>query len=127
ELREQFETKTQEVEMAVSNLDYILMQEIMQGIYPGIYIYTVNRRYDEDSIARHIVGYIQEDGSPIMGIEKDFHKFLDGNGESFMYAFKDVNHNPIAGAGYTFEQTGTTYHHVRLTIDYHIQSLLEQA
>lgn len=126
ELKRQFQAKPQETEIIVSNLDYDLIEEVMQGIYPGIYIYANNRRYDENSIARHIVGYIQKDGSPIMGIEKEFHVFLDGNGESHIYGFKDAKDNPISGAGYRLERSNTVYHDVQLTIDYHIQKLLEQ-
>lgn len=126
ELQRKLNSNLQGFEIQVLNRDNNLIKEVLEGMYPGLYIYITNERYDENSIARHIVGYIQRDGSPIMGIEKNFNDFLDSGDKSYIYAFKDVNDNPIVGAGYTYKEPDSVYHDVQLTIDYSIQNLLEK-
>ena len=103
-----------------------MVEEIEKEIYPGLYIFLKNRRYDENSVARHVVGYIQGDGIGIMGIEKSFNSFLSSDEECMIYALKDAKNQLVPGAGYDYKKPDTIYYDVELTIDFHIQRALEQ-
>lgn len=128
EIRTEINQNIKTIEMEILNMDYNLIQEVERGKYKGLYVYTTNPRYDKNSIARHVVGYIQRDGTPVMGIEKNFDSYLNGDGERILYALKDARDNLVPGAGYGIKQAiDTSYYDVELTIDYNVQELLEQA
>ena len=126
ELKEKMGSKPHSFELEIKNPDTYLMNQIVNNIYPGLFTYAVDKRYDEKSIARHIVGYIQEDGYPMMGIEKNFNQFLDGADTDNISIFKDANNNPIFGAGYIYDKSSNIYHDVQLTLDYRIQEIVEK-
>ncbi|HHW70031.1 MAG TPA: penicillin-binding protein 2 [Clostridiales bacterium] len=127
ELSMQFDKNIDTVEIEVVNMDYDIINEIESGKYKGVYLYTTNVRYDENSIARHVIGYIQKDGTPIMGIEKNFDMYLNSNGKKVLYTLKDAKDNLLPGVDYGIKQTDTAYYDVELTIDYYIQEILEKA
>lgn len=79
-------------------------------------------RYNETSLARHIIGYTDSGGTGISGIEKELNKELSE--KTPYYALKDASGNEIPNfKKHDFITTNRKY--VKLTLDYHIQCITE--
>lgn len=86
-------------------------------------------RYDENSLARHLVGYVdQSDRIGRAGIEKLYHYYLAGEQEISVAALVDGNLRIIPGLGYKVVNRNIDIqrYNVQLTIDYHIQRKVEE-
>lgn len=90
--------------------------------------YSLPQRYDEKSLARHVIGYTDAENAGVSGLEMAFDNLLQTGVDYRVTGLKDARENPIARAGlqtenahYVPEKT------VKLTLDYHIQQMVEQA
>lgn len=95
----------------------------------GIQVVELKKRYDEKSLARHVIGYINRiDGSGSAGIEKAFNHYLDTQKIQAISTIGDAVKRSIPGLGYkiTNDFTSEEILGVRLTLDYHIQSIVEE-
>lgn len=93
------------------------------------YIHTL-KRYDNNSAARHLTGYLnQADQIGQSGIEKSYEKVLDLNKEGSLGVVTDARYNLLKGLGYRMiEPVGKNkVLNVKLTLDYHIQKIAEAA
>jgi penicillin-binding protein 2 len=105
-----------------------VIMDIEQNKFSGTMILYQRQRYSEYSLARHLIGYIQKsDNQPVMGIEKMYDKFLNAGTSRIIYAIKDAKNHVVPGFGYKVAQSPKQYYHVRLTLDYYIQDILEAA
>jgi len=102
--------------------------EIEKGKYTGVMIVRERDRYDDTSLARHIIGYLKKsDQMPVAGIEKEYDQYLSSDGSLMMYAVTDAKNHIISGIGFKIIGNADPYYHVQLTLDYHIQKALENA
>ncbi len=94
----------------------------------GVSVINMTERYDENSVARHILGYInQVDQIGSAGIEKAYEDVLKIEGENSVNVITDAKDNLVEGIGYRLVKDG--YYgkklNVKLTLDYHIQKIVE--
>ena len=87
----------------------------------GVPYYVGNRTAD---LCSHIIGYISADGKG-SGIEGAFDYVLSADESSRISYIKDINNNRIS-KGYNIDVVNS-YKGVSLTIDYHIQEIVENA
>ncbi|MGE5633285.1 MAG: peptidoglycan D,D-transpeptidase FtsI family protein [Caulobacteraceae bacterium] len=103
---------------------------IDSGRIKGVISVEKRLRYTENNIARHVVGYISKtDKRGQMGIEKSMNNYLEGSGSDSIAAVVDSGKNIIPGLG--FRKVGANAdglnYSIRLTLDYHIQRIIEDA
>ena len=84
--------------------------------------YYIGRR--TGNILNHVIGYISEDGKGT-GIEGAFDYVLKADEDSTISYLKDINENKIS-SGYSIK-VQNSYKGISLTIDYHIQKIVEEA
>lgn len=94
----------------------------------GVSIIGVPKRYDEKSIARHILGYVNENENiGVTGIEKQFNNILSKNSVKKIGMIGDARKNILNGFGFKFSEYQGKNESVRLTLDYKIQKIAEKA
>ncbi|MFY9178132.1 MAG: penicillin-binding protein 2 [Caldicoprobacterales bacterium] len=114
------------VEYEIINPNEEVERQIKQGEYPGLMILRKNKRYDDTSIARHLVGYLREyDHSPQSGIEKEYDKYLHSDDVVMVDAIIDAQNRLLPGTTYSLQKSPQPHYNVQLTIDYYIQKILE--
>lgn len=89
--------------------------------------YNVTKRYDERSLARHLVGYVDAKNDGASGLEKRFNSYLSGEGSYVFSSIGDVNSNSIKALPETVKNDGEMQKGIQLTLDYHIQKSAENA
>jgi len=103
-------------------------EKIQNGEIPGITLVEIPIRYDEDSLARHVIGYMNtasETGAD--GIEKVLNDVLCSNRKRVIYGMVDAKQNLIPGIGYhILESKDEEPQNVLLTLDSHIQRIVEK-
>ena len=89
-------------------------------------IHSLNR-YEYGTLAKHVIGYLSgKDKVGQAGIEKAYDKELRNNSIFEIGTVTDASKNPIKGPGYRVKSWGTDEKlNVRLTLDYHIQKIVE--
>ncbi len=93
----------------------------------GISFINSLKRYNENSIAKHVTGYINKiDKTGQTGIEKYFQDTLKLDSTSSVGVITDAKNNLVSGLGYRFiEPEKVPKLNVKLTVDYHIQRIAE--
>ena len=86
-------------------------------------------RYDDNALARHVIGYLNnKDQVGQTGIEKKFENELRNHSVFEIGTVTDAVKKPIKGLGYRVKSLSEDKKlNVRLTLDYHIQKLVEDA
>ncbi len=95
---------------------------------PGVSAINSLKRYDENSVAKHILGYLNKsDGVGETGIEKKYNDVLECDTENLIGAVIDARNNIVKGMGYRIIKLegNSKKLNVKLTIDYHIQRIVE--
>ncbi len=102
----------------------IILKENIQGISVINYL----DRYSPDSLARHVVGYLNSvDKTGEAGIEKSYDGLLKYAQKNFVGIITDAKNNALEGMGYRLVAEDTAQKvNVRLTLDYHIQKIVEE-
>ncbi|HEX2944810.1 MAG TPA: penicillin-binding protein 2 [Clostridia bacterium] len=87
------------------------------------------KRYGVGSIAKHVVGYLsKKDRIGQSGIEKAYENEIRDNSVYEIGTVTDAAKNPIKGLGYRIKDLSSDKkRNVRLTLDYHIQKIVEDA
>ncbi len=93
----------------------------------GKSIPPVTVRYGANSIAKHLIGYVDTDGRGVCGLEKAMEEYLLSDGESTLTAMRGADGRIIDGAGVRVEEAEGGKNTVVLTIDSHIQKIAENA
>jgi len=102
--------------------------EIEMGKYPGVMLFRERTRYDNTSLARHVIGYLNKsDMMPMAGIEKQYDQYLNSNASLMIYAITDAKNHVIPGVGFKILGSSDNYYNIQLTLDYYIQKALEDA
>lgn len=95
----------------------------------NIFVVDGYERYGENNLTRHIIGYTAAgDGHGRTGIEKAYDKFLYSTRGKYIGIVSDALHHQIEGLGvrYVDEKEFRGEFDVKLTIDFHIQQLVEK-
>ncbi len=101
-------------------------QQVMALELPGIeLVKTTKRFYPNGSFASHVLGYVNLDNEPVMGIEKDFNVQLEGKA-GFQLFTKDKRGYQLAATKASLEKPENGKK-IILTIDERIQQYVEKA
>lgn len=86
-------------------------------------------RYGNDALARHVTGYLnRKDQIGQSGIEKAYENVLRNNAVFEIGTITDAAKDPIKGFGYRLKDWSSGSRlNVRLTLDYHVQKIVEDA
>ncbi len=103
------------------NPDGVLSKNSGKSIPP------VTIRYGTNSIAKHLIGYVDLEGRGVCGLEKAMEEYLLSSGTSTLTAIRGADGRIIEGTGVRLEETGGGKNTVVLTIDSHIQKIAENA
>jgi len=89
-------------------------------------LYSLNR-YDDGTLAKHIIGYLNKrDKVGQAGLEKAYEDVLRDNTVFEIGTITDAAKSPLKGLGYRLKNWSSGKKaHVKLTIDYHIQKIVE--
>lgn len=102
---------------------------IMKLNIQGVSAVNSLKRYDDDSLAKHVLGYLNKiDQVGQTGIEKFYEDALAYDKENTIGVIIDAQNNPVQGLGYRlFRPAGKNEKlNVKLTLDYHIQKIVEE-
>lgn len=105
------------------------LTSIEKGMVKGVSVLEKKTRYTEDSLARHVIGYIgKSDLNGVMGIEKSMNRLLDQGGAEKIVAIVDSHKSVIPSLGFRKIETGdnSEKYGIKLTLDYHIQQIVEE-
>jgi len=95
----------------------------------GVSVIYTRKRYDENSLARHVIGYLNKsDQIGAAGIEAYYENILNSGTDKIVGVVTDATDNPLYGLGYRLmdeEEKGKKLN-VKLTLDYHIQKIVEE-
>lgn len=94
----------------------------------GISAINMLERYEENTLAKHVIGYLRKiDQTGIVGIEKYYEDELKQDSVRTISAVTDAKDNLLQGMGYriVMEETEKEKMGVKLTLDYHIQKIVE--
>lgn len=92
----------------------------------NISVFETPKRYRDEQLACHIIGYTNSEGSGVSGIERAFDSFLTENGvtQSITYSVNGLGES-LGGIAPKKSKTGNEQAGVVLTIDSEIQSIIE--
>lgn len=97
----------------------------------GISFVNSLNRYNTDTKAKHLLGYLNRiDKVGSIGLEKLYEKTLNYGLEDSIAVITDGNNDLLDGLGYRIikaENKKNTKLDIQLTLDYHIQDIIEQA
>ncbi len=103
------------------NPDGVLSKDGGKSIPP------VTVRYGTNSIAKHLIGYVDSDSRGVCGLEKAMEDYLLSEGASTLTAVRGADGKIIENAGVKIKETEGEKNSVVLTIDSHIQKIAEKA
>jgi cell division protein FtsI/penicillin-binding protein 2 len=100
---------------------------IADSALEGISVINMRNRYSPETLAAHILGYVNERGDEgLSGIEKYYQDTLKRGGGVYAGIMADAGDGFMSSFGYRiWDSTGSEKLNVRLTLDYHIQSIVE--
>ncbi len=114
---------------------------------PFVQTVSLVRRYDDQGLARHLIGYISEHPERIeqlkqsykqldvnsrigaAGLEKTLDRYLTGIGPTTLSLYTDAQQRPIKGLGYRMTDVDNPFYPVKVetTLDQSLQLSIEQA
>lgn len=119
-------------ELAKDMLPYIMditpaqAKAISDSSLTGISIIDVRVRYDDDTLATHILGYINDNSEGMAGLEKVYQQTLSRGGGIYAGILADAGDGFMSNLGYrVWNNTGREKLNIQLTIDYHLQEIVE--
>jgi len=94
----------------------------------GLSIVEVPVRNSHETLAAHIIGYVDEKGEEgLSGIEKAYQKTLHSGGALYAGILADAGNSAMEQFGYRiWGTTGENRLNVRTTLDYHMQEIVEE-
>lgn len=93
---------------------------------PGVVLAPLRTRYGPDALARHLVGYINNDGGQL-GLEASYDAQLRGDSANALAVDLDGRGAPLAGVGvHLVQQRGKPPYDLVTTLDARIQGAVEK-
>ncbi|MFZ2538477.1 MAG: penicillin-binding protein 2 [Oscillospiraceae bacterium] len=93
---------------------------------PFVNVLTIPKRYSENTLAQHIIGYTDSNGDGVTGIEKAFNDRLTKNSGNSKISYKiDGLRRPLVGVKPSIDYASILNEGVVLTIDSRIQKICE--
>lgn len=93
---------------------------------PYIQIYETTDRYAENSLAAHLIGYINREGNGVTGIEESYNDFLKENGQKLSVSCTiNARGKYLKGNSIQLTSNGSSASGVVLTLDSGIQDIIE--
>lgn len=128
EVLEMIEDNNSTVEIKTKDFSNKDIEAIEKGMVKGVSILEKKIRYSDESLARHVIGYINKsDLNGIMGLEKSMNSILAQDGGERIVAIVDSHKNVIPSLGFRKveikgenEKLG-----LKLTLDFHIERIAE--
>ncbi len=93
----------------------------------GTEILPLPIRYSYDSVARHLVGYLDSEGRGVYGLEKCFDSLLTGFGKDRVNVVKTADGRIIEEMGMSYDREDYDCNSIVLTLDSHIQRIAENS
>ncbi|WP_026475829.1 peptidoglycan D,D-transpeptidase FtsI family protein [Alkaliphilus transvaalensis] len=94
----------------------------------GLFVIEKKNRYDDEKLLSHVIGYISTiDKRGMSGLEKSLNDLLKGQEGRAIAAVLDGRKRLLPGEGYTMVSGVADERNVKLTIDYHLQKIVEEA
>ncbi|NLM72424.1 MAG: stage V sporulation protein D [Clostridiaceae bacterium] len=95
---------------------------------PGLSVMDYRVRNDEETLASHILGYVDEKGETgLAGLEKSFQDTLYSGAGVFAGVIADAGDSFMRDFGYRiWNNMGREKLNIKLTLDYHMQSIVEE-
>lgn len=87
--------------------------------------YNITKRYDDRSLARHIIGYVNSENDGMSGIEKTYNDILKTTGSFDICNINDVHSFEVSYLPKTLKNSDCLSNGIKLTLDYHIQKIVE--
>lgn len=120
-------------QLSKDNLPYVInisaaqARAIADSSLTGISVIDLKRRYDENTLAPHILGYVDKSGTEgLAGIEKAYDNTLKRGGGVYVGILADAGDSFINELGYRiWNSMGKESLNIQLTLDYHLQSIVE--
>ncbi len=111
----------------ITNITAAQARAISDSSLIGISVIDLRKRYNEHTLAPHILGYIDESGAEgLAGIEKAYQNTLMRGGGVYAGILADAGNGFMNKLGYRIWNTmGKERLNIQLTLDYHIQSIVE--
>ncbi|MDF2532321.1 MAG: penicillin-binding protein transpeptidase [Clostridia bacterium] len=119
---------SQPIELKAKDFSNKDIDSIEKGMVKGVSILEKKIRYSEESLARHVIGYIgKSDLNGVMGIEKSMNNILVQDGGERIVAIVDSHKNVIPSLGFRKVETNgeDVKLGIKLTLDFHIQKIVE--
>ncbi|MDF2889698.1 MAG: penicillin-binding protein transpeptidase [Clostridia bacterium] len=119
---------SQPIELKAKDFSNKDIESIEKGMVKGVSILEKKIRYSEESLARHVIGYIgKSDLNGVMGIEKSMNNILVQDGGERIVAIVDSHKNVIPSLGFRKVETNgeNVKLGIKLTLDFHIQKIVE--
>ena len=94
----------------------------------GVSFINSLKRYNTDTKAKHLLGYLNKvDDIGSNGLEKLYEKTLNYGNQEMLAVITDGNNDLLKGLGYRIiKDESNKKLDIKLTIDYHIQNIIEQ-
>lgn len=94
---------------------------------PGVTVFAVDERYAEETMASHILGYLNSEGKGVTGIEKAYNDYLTRNSSESVISYKvDATGAPLLGVSPSVSLAPVQTQGVVLTLDSRIQKIVEE-
>lgn len=94
---------------------------------PGVYTFRTRSRYQSGQLATHLIGYLDNEGNGVTGIEKSYDELLSQNSRTVeVICSLDGLQQPISGLEPEVRETGSGAGGIALTLDRDIQKIVEQ-
>ncbi|AKL95265.1 stage V sporulation protein D [Clostridium aceticum] len=93
----------------------------------GLFVIGKTQRYENFPLLTHVIGYInQVDRKGMAGLERSLDGLLMGNLNDSLAATLDGRKRFLPGEGFTVVSNSMKQNDLRLTIDYHLQKIIEE-
>ncbi|WP_432401064.1 peptidoglycan D,D-transpeptidase FtsI family protein [Wukongibacter sp. M2B1] len=114
------------VELLIKNYDKALIMEILRN--RGASTIRRSKRYDEDGLASHVIGYINKSKNiGVSGLEKAFNSELGENRGKKVGAILDAQNRIIPGFGYiVMEKKDVPKRNLITTLDSGVEKICEE-
>ena len=111
----------------VTNITAAQARAISDSSLTGISVIDLKRRYNESTLAPHILGYVDKNGAEgLAGIEKAYQNTLNRGGGVYVGILADAGNSFMNELGYRiWNSMGKERLNIQLTLDYHLQNIVE--